>query len=139
MGRMNQFAVTFSADGRDLGLWSAAEGGGVGGDPTVHYPGGMRPAVNLGADVTTDALTLRKLEADLSDDDLEYLLDIVGTSRPCVADRQRLDARNASTRRPMLYRGTISNVNPSNVDSSSNDAALIEVVLAVTGKPQLVA
>jgi hypothetical protein len=127
------------AERHDLGIWSAAEGGGVGGDPSLHYPGAMRPPVSLGSDVETEALTLRKLEADLTDDDLAFLLDIVGSATPAVGSRQRLDARNKATRRPMLYTGTISNVNPSDVDSTSSDPALIEVVLAVTGKPQLVA
>lgn len=142
MSRQNQFAVTLTVgDGvnaRDLGLWSAAEGGGVGGDPVLHYPGAMRPAVSLGSDVTTEALTLSKLEADLTDDDLIYVLDIVGSNTAATASRQRLNAQNRSTRAPMLYRGTISRVTPSNVSSTSSDPALIQLVLSVTGKPTLV-
>jgi hypothetical protein len=97
MGRQNQFSVTLvvgqGAERRDLGIWSAAEGGGVGGDPSLHYPGAMRPAVSLGSDVETDALTLRKLEADLTDDDLAFLLDIVGSATPAVGSRQRRRGR----------------------------------------------
>lgn len=138
MGRQNQFAVTLTVGTSDLGVWAALEGGGVSGDPTMWYPGAMRPPVSLGADVETGAVTLRKLEDDLTDDQLALLLEVAGSDTECVASRQRLDGRNAATRRPIVYRGTLSAWNPSDVDASSNDPALIEIVLAVTGKPTLV-
>src|SRR4051794_24799052 len=107
MGRQNQVNVTFRLGGRDLGKWSAREGGGLDSDPTLHYPGGMEPPVSLGAQPATDDVTIRKLETNLSDDDLAYLLDAQGSSLAGIVVRQRLDGRNAATRRPMTWRGTV--------------------------------
>lgn len=137
MGRENQAAATLVVRGRDLGIWSAMEGGEVDSEETLHYPGAMRPAVSLGGDVATGNVTLQKLLADLSDDEVAHLYDCAGTPDPAVATKQLLDGRNASTRRPRVYRGTVKRVAEPNYDSTSNDRALIEVELTVTGKPTL--
>lgn len=137
MGRQNQFSATLVVGNRDLGLWAALEGGEMDADDNLHYPGAMTPPVSLGSVSNVGNVTLRKLEADLTDDDLAFLIDVQGTPTLGVATKQRLNAANQSTRRPLAYRGTVKTVTPATYDSTSNDAAQIEVVLTVTGKPTL--
>lgn len=137
MGRQQQQDATLNVGGRDLGPWAGLTGGDMDSDPTVFYPGGMRPARSLGGSTTTDEVTMSKLLDDLTDDDVRWLIDRQGTESPVVATRLFLDAANRATRRPLVYRGTLKRVGFGEYDAESSDPLLIEIELSITGKPTL--
>lgn len=135
MARSNQFAVTLTIAGRDLGQWDEVEGGGVGSSDTTFRPGGMRPRIALGGSKETDSLTLRRLY----DDDLAgnegFLYEQVGKPGNAVAVRQRLDANERPSGRPITYRGNLTTATPPDNSGEDDDPALFEVELTIGGPP----
>lgn len=137
MARQQQQDATVTIGGRNLGNWAGLDGGDVDSDPTVYFPGGMRPARSQGGSPSTDDVTVRKLLDDLTDDDVRYIIDQCGKSTPCVLTRLFLDAADRATRRPMVYRGTTKGFSIDEYDAESADPLLIHVTFTITGKPTL--
>jgi hypothetical protein len=137
MSTQQGFSVTLSKQGRDFGVWAGKSGGEVDRDVSDYYPGGMRPAVKLMGTSTTGDLTLRKLLADLSDDDVRSLLSDQQSDTQYTATQQRLTASDKAAGRPLSHRCVIKGVTYPDSDSSSSDAAEIQVVLSVFGVPTI--
>jgi hypothetical protein len=137
MSTQQGFNVTLSKQGRDFGTFAGKDGGEVDRDVTEYYPGGMRPARKLFGASTTGDVTVRKLVADLSDDDVRVLFADQQTEAEYTLTQQRLTASDRAAGRPLSQRGNIKTVTYPNSDSASSDAAEIQVVLSMIGTPQI--
>jgi hypothetical protein len=127
MATTRNYSVTLRKAGMDLGIWAEKSGGAVTREITDFYPGAMLPARKLTGVATTADLVVRKLEADLTDAQLRALYADV-EQRLTAADRPSGAARG--------YRGVISGITePDTAGGAGTDPAMIEITLAVVGKP----
>jgi hypothetical protein len=95
----------------------------------------MRPARKLFATPTTGDVTLRKLLADLTDDDVRALLTDQNTDTEYRATQQRLNAADSPRGSSFAWRGNVKTVTLPEFDGASSDPAEITVVLSVIGTP----
>lgn len=138
MSTTQQFNVTLAKQGRDFGVWAGRTGGEVDRDVTDYYPGGMRPARKLFGTPTTGDVTVRKLLADLTDDQVRVLLQDQGREDQVYSvTQQRLNAADSPRGAAWGWSGFVKTVTPPDADSGSSDAAEISVVLAVVGTPTI--
>jgi hypothetical protein len=137
MSTQQGFSVTVSKQGRDFGVFAGKTGGEVDRDVTEYYPGGMLPARKLLGVSTTGDLTVRKLVADLSDDDVRVLFSDQQQPTEYTVTQQRLTASDRAAGRPLSQRGVIKGVTYPDHDSSSSDAAEIQIVFSMIGVPQI--
>jgi hypothetical protein len=135
MSTQSQANVTLSKTGRDDGTWAGRTGGEVDRNVSDYYPGGMQPAKKLFAVPTTGDVTVRKLLADLTDDDVRALLADQNTDTVYSAVQQRLNAANSPKGASFAWKGNVKTVTLPEHDSSSSDAAEITVVLSIIGTP----
>src|SRR5262245_9657717 len=122
--RADQWLITASLDGVALGVFDKWTGGEVSADDQKYRPGGMQPHVSLGGPTTVDNVTGSRLAQPT--DDLHALIARVGKG-DLVCSRQALDADGNAFGRPLVYRGKLTRVGPNEIDSESNDAALLEL------------
>lgn len=145
MATQAQFSVTLSKaaqngrTARDYGVWAGKSGGESTRDVSDYYPGAMQPAVKEMGIPTTSDLTIRKREADLTDTDIAELYADMQSDSQYVCVVQRLTASDRTSGAPRSYRCVVMSVAPSDVDSSSSDAAEIQVTLSVFGLPTIAA
>jgi hypothetical protein len=132
-GRLDEYNVTVSVDGRDLGTWDKFSGGEVDSEETRFKPGNMRPSISLGGSVNIGNVTVSRLY------DLEkvhavthWLIDRVGEAI-VVVKKQPLDRYREPFGNPLVYRGVLKQINPPEHDSESSDAALLELEMVPQG------
>jgi hypothetical protein len=135
MSTQSQANVTLSKTGRDYGVWAGRTGGEVDRDVSDYYPGGMRPARKMFATPTTGDVTIRKLLADLTDDDVRALLTDQQTDVEYRATQQRLNAADSPRGASFAWRGNVKTVTLPEMDGGSSDPAEITVVLSIIGTP----
>jgi hypothetical protein len=99
----------------------------------------MLPARKLHGVATTSDLTVQKLEADLSDDQVRALYADMESDAIYTVVVQRLSGRDRVNGAPRSYRCTLMTVTPPDTSSSSADSAMIGVTLSVIGVPTLAA
>lgn len=137
MSTAQQFLVTFAKPGRDFGTWAGGTGGAADRNVSDYYPGGMQPARKLVGPPTTGDFTIRKLVADLTDDDVAVLFADQQTEAVYTATQQRLTAADRAAGRPISRRGIIKTVTYPPADASSANAAELEVVMSIIGTPSV--
>lgn len=131
-------SVTLSKTGMDFGIWAEKTGGGVDRDVSEFYPGGMQPARKLPGTSTTGDVTIRKLDADLTDAMIRELYADQKTLTEYTVTVQRLTAADKTSGAGRGYRGIVKSVNePDAASGAGADPALIEVVLSVSGTPTI--
>jgi hypothetical protein len=133
MSRADQYAVTVTADGTDLGVWDKLEGGEIDSEETKYKPGGMLPQVSLGGTVEVGNVTVSRL---LTLDDLlpkiRTLRGRVGKAN-MVVNRQTLDVDGNAYGDAWVYRGKLKTLTLPEVDSESSDAAVIALEITPAG------
>lgn len=133
MSRQDQYAVTFTLDGRDLGVWDKLSGGEIDSEETKYKPGSMAPSVSLGGSTEVGNLTVSRLYVLNRDhDNIHWMISRAGKGN-CVLSRQPLDADGNAYGRPLVYTGKLKTVTPPEVDSESSDAALLECEVTPAG------
>jgi hypothetical protein len=136
MATTRNYSVTLRKAGMDLGIWAEKSGGAVTREITDFYPGAMLPARKLTGVATTADLVVRKLEADLTDAQLRALYADVDTDTEYTGVVQRLTAADRPSGAARGYRGVISGITePDTAGGAGTDPAMIEITLAVVGKP----
>lgn len=125
--RQDQYSVSVSIDGDDYGVWDKMSGGGVDSTEQKYNPGGMAPEVTLGGKVTVDNVKVSRLY-DLQRDHttVKTIIGRVGKGR-VVVKKQPLDVDGNPFGNPLVYQGTLKTCTPPEVDSESNNAALVEL------------
>lgn len=145
MATQQAFSVTLSkaAQGgraaRDYGVFAGKTGGESTRDASDYYPGAMRPPLKSTGTPTTSDVSIRKREADLTDDDMRELYFDLATDTELVCVVQRLSAADRPVGAPRSYRCVVVGVTPSDVDSGSSDTAELTVTLSVFGLPTVAA
>jgi hypothetical protein len=136
MSRQDQYAVTLTVDGNDLGIWDKLEGGEVDSEESKYKPGNMGAHISLGGSVEVGNITVSRLY-DLNRDHIgalgiHWLISRVGKGN-CVVNRQPLDTDGNAFGTPLVYTGKLKTVSPPEVDSESADAALLECEITPAG------
>lgn len=133
MSRQDQYAVSVSIDGTDTGIWDKLSGGEIDSEETKYKPGGMATAVSLGGSVEVGNVTVSRLYVLPRDHAvIKTWINRVGKAT-VVVTKQSLDVDGNSFGSPLVYQGTLKTVTPPEVDSESNDAALVELEVTCSG------
>lgn len=131
--REDTWLISLSIDGRDLEVWDKISGGEVDSEESKYRPGGMAAEISLGGTRTIGEITISREYDRLRDHPLlSWLFNRVGAGR-CVIGRQPLDYNGAPSGNPTTYTGTLKTVTPPDVDSMSNDPALLELAVTPDG------
>lgn len=131
--RQDQWSNTVTINGRPLGIWATLSGGDVEADNAKYRPGGMQPQIDLGGPTSTSDVTLARL---LTREDwlIVRLLMQFGVGRArVVVSRQPLDADGNPFGKPIVYRGTLTHVEPGDTDADSGDAQTWQITVSVGG------
>lgn len=147
MSRADQYNVNVTIDGVNSGTWDKMTGGETDSEETKYRPGNMGEAISLGGSRMTGNVTLQRLY-DIPRDHLGHW---PGGAGLAIADlRQRagratvviseqplnINGKVQDGVKPLTYSGTLKRVATPDVDSESNDAALIEIEVTVAGDPK---
>lgn len=132
--RQNQYDIEVTVDGTALGTFDTFEGGEVDSDDTRYRPGKMAPAISLGGQRTVSAITVTRLHTLDRDNGLvHWLSERVGKGQVTIV-KQPLDVNgSAGFFRPLVYTGILKTVTPPSADSSSDDAAMLELQVTPNG------
>jgi hypothetical protein len=131
--RQDQYAITMTIDGTDLGVWDKLEGGEIDSEETQYKPGSMGSSISLGGSVNVGTLTVSRLYVLNRDHDrIHWLIGRAGKGS-AVVNRQPLDADGNAYGRPLVYTGKVKSVAPPEVDSEGSDAALLAVEITPAG------
>jgi hypothetical protein len=131
--RQDQFAITASVDGRDLGVFETFSGGEIDSEETTYKLGAMGPRVSLGGSVNVGNVTIGKL-SDLvwSQSIIHWLIGRAGKGTLTIK-KQPLDVDGNAFGRPLTYTGKLKQVTPPEADANSSDAAVLELELTPAG------
>lgn len=133
MSRADQYAVTVTADGANLGIWDKLEGGEIDSEETKYKPGGMLPQVSLGGTVEVGNVTVSKLYSlDDTAVQMRNLRGRVGKAN-MVVNRQSLDVDGNAYGPAWVYQGKLKTLNLPEVDSESSDAAIVALEITPAG------
>lgn len=133
MSRQDQYAITLTVDGVNLGVWDKLEGGEIDSEELQYRPGNMGAQVSLGGSVQVGTLTVSRLYTLNRDHDrVHWLIGRVGKGQ-AVLNRQPLDVDGNAYGRPLVYTGKVKSVAPPEVDSEGSDAALLAVEITPAG------
>jgi hypothetical protein len=133
--REDTWLISLSIDGRDLEVWDRWSGGEIDSDDSKYRPGGLAAEISLGGTRTVGNITLGRDYDYLRDHPLlPWLISKVGTGRASIG-RQPLDLTGSPQGVPLTYTGTLKAVTPPDIDSMSNDAAILELEFSLDGYP----
>lgn len=131
--REDTWLISLSLDGRDLEVWDTFSGGEIDSDESKYRPGGMAAEVSLGGTRTLGEITVGREYDYLRDHPIvPWLVNRVGSGR-CIVGRQPLDVNGVPQGTPTTYTGTLKTLTLPDIDSMSNDPALIELAITPDG------
>jgi hypothetical protein len=133
--RADTWLITVGVNGIHTGIWDVKEGGDVDSNELTYKPGGMVDPISLGGSRNVNNVTLRRnyrLGRDHSQS--QRWLNWVGKGS-VVITQQPLDQDGNAWGKPIVYNGTLKRVKLPDHDSSSSDAAMIEIEVTVSGIP----
>src|SRR5215831_15972904 len=131
--RKDQYDITVTVAGRNLGTWDKLTGGDIDSDEMTYKPGGMGNRISLGgstnvANVIVSVLyDLQKIHAVV-----HWLIPRVGMAN-VVVKKQPLDVTGNAWGRAIVYTGKLKRITPPEVDSEAVDAALLELEMTPVG------
>jgi hypothetical protein len=133
MSRKDQYRLTVSLDGNDLGVFDKMSGGEIDSDELKYKPGGMAPEISLGGSVSVGNVTVERLY-DLSRDHqtVKGIIARVGKGAVTV-NKQPLDVDGNAYGAPIVYQGQLKTCTPPEVDSEANDAATVQLEISSAG------
>lgn len=133
MSRLDQYSVSVSVNGLNLGVFDKMTGGNIDSEELKYKPGGMAPHVSLGGSVNVSNVMVSRLY-DLARDHtrIPLLKGLVGKGSVTVR-KQPLDINGAAYGKPIVYTGILKALNPPEPDSESNAAALLELEVSTVG------
>lgn len=122
--KVDQFLVSATVDGRDMGIWDTKEGGETDSEETRYRPGGG-PEESLGGSTTVTQVTATRMFRRGRDDTaLRYLRSKAGHGEVILKVITK-DADGNPWADGETYRGVLKRVSPPTVDSNSNDVAMV--------------
>lgn len=133
--REDTWLTSLSIDGVDLEVWDRWSGGEIDSDESKYRPGGMASEISLGGTRTVGNITVGRNYDYLRDHPrVPWLISRVGAGRG-VLGRQPLDINGNPQGAPLTYTGTLKTVTPPDIDSTSNDPAILELEFTLDGYP----
>lgn len=129
------FRVTVTVAGRDLGVWDTFEGGQVGSDSELYYPGGMADGVALIGLVGTEEVTVsRFFDAELHALDKGFLTNNINGE--ITIGKQALTRTKDGVEGALeTFRGVLTGVGTPQHDSNGNSVSMIELTATISGLP----
>ena len=131
--RKDHWKVSVKVDDRDLGVFDVQTGGETDSDELKYKPGGMAPAVSLGGSVTVgQVIVSRNYRGDRDAQLVHWLLGRVGKGQVIVR-KDHLDQDRNVFAAALVTQGVLKRVTPPEVDSTSTEAAVIEIEVTPAG------
>jgi hypothetical protein len=125
--------VTVVVDGTHLGTFDVQTGGESDTDELTYKPGGMNAVISLGGSVTIgQVIVSRYYDHQRDDPQLHWLLSRVGKGQVKIT-KTSLDVNGQPWGKALVYTGVLKRVTPPEVDSTSTDAATIEMEITPAG------
>jgi hypothetical protein len=131
--RKDMFDVTVKVDDVKLKTFDVLTGGESDTDELTYKPGAMSAPISLGGSTTIGQVIVSRL-FDLQRDNsqLHWLLSRVGKGQVTIT-KQPLDVNGSPFGKALVYTGVLKRVTPPEVDSTSTDAATIELEITPAG------
>lgn len=134
--RKDQYRITVTVDGRTLPAphaWDTLTGGEIDSEELKYKPGAMAPEISLGGTVTVGQVVVGRIyDLDRDHVNIHWLIGRVGKGH-VVVKKQPLDIDGNAFGRALVYQGKLKRVLPPEVDSTSTDAAILEVEVTPQG------
>src|SRR5215831_13401885 len=131
--RVDQYDITVTCDGRNLGTWDKLTGGEIDSEETTFKPGGMGNRISLGGSVNVGNVVVSRLyDLQKVHAVVHWLLPRVGKGSVTVK-KQPLDVDGNPWGRALVYTGKLKQVTPPEVDSEASDAALLALEMTPVG------
>lgn len=131
--RRDQYDVRVSVAGQNLGTFDSLTGGETDSEELSYKPGAMAATVSLGGTVTVGQVVVARLYQLDRDHLLVHDLQEKAGRAQVVITKQPLDPDGIAFGKPLVYRGTLKRVTPPEVDSTSTEAALLELEVTPAG------
>jgi hypothetical protein len=129
--RQDTWLISCVLEGRDLGIWDTSDGGEKDSDENKYPPGGMLAEISLGGRPSVGELTVSRYYDATRDHPLfSFYNRHVGAGRGSVGFTP-LDFHGNPQGPPFVYSGTLKTFTPPTVDSTSQDAAMVELHFTV--------
>lgn len=134
MSRQDNYNVTLTVNGRQMGTYDKMEGGELDSDEVKYRSGNMGSQRSLGGPRMVGNITLTDLfeHTQADRERLRFLLANAGHGAATVV-KQPLDADGNANVDPLVYTGTLKTVTPGPVDSNSNEADTYDLVISAEG------
>ncbi len=125
--RTDTWQVSIVLEGRDIGIWDTSDGGEKDSDENKYNPGGMVGEFSLGGRPTIGELTTTRYYDIVRDHPLFGFFNALVGGGKGVIGFTPMDFQGNVSGAPFKYTGTLKAFHPPKVDSSSQDAAMIEL------------
>jgi hypothetical protein len=133
MSREDQYNVTVSIDGTNLGTYDKMSGGEIDSDETKYRPGNLGPHVSLGGSILVGNVTVQRLYDLARDHSIVAFLKAAVGKGTMVVSKQSLDVNGNAYGKPVVYTGRFKTLTLPDVDSESSDAALVQLEMTPFG------
>lgn len=133
MSRQDQYDVSVSLDGRNLGTFDKMTGGNIDSTETKYKPGAMAPQISLGGSIEVGNITVSRLYVLGRDHPLVPLLKQAVGRGSVVVKKQPLDVNANPFGQPVVYTGILKQLTLPEADSESTSAALMEIEVSSAG------
>ena len=133
MSRLDQYSVTVSLDGANLGTFDKMTGGTADSEDAKYRPGAMGDEIALGGPATTENVTVTRRYLLERDHALFVTLRNARGRGRVVVRRQPLDADRNPYGDPAVFTGILKAVKAPEPDSMSGDAAMLELEVSTDG------
>jgi len=134
MSRQDQYNVTVSVAGTNLGTFDKMSGGDFDSEETKYKPGAMAPQISLGGSQTVTNITVSRLYVLERDHPLIPWLKAQVGRGVVVVSKQPMDINEHPFGSPIVYQGILKKVVPPPADSGATSTpALIEFEVSTGG------
>jgi hypothetical protein len=125
--RQDTWQVSVNLEGRDLGIFDTTDGGEKDSDENKYNPGGMVGEISLGGRPTIGELTTSRYYDVKRDHPLfSFINALVGSGRGTIGFTP-MDFQGNVSGPPFKYSATLKTFTPPTSDSTSQDAAMMEL------------
>jgi len=134
VSRQDQYNVTVSVAGTNLGTFDKMTGGDFDSEETKYKPGAMGPQIVLGGSKSISNIVLSRLYSLTRDHPImEWLQHQTGVGA-CVVTKQPLDINEHPFGKPLIYQGILKKATPPQADSEATTTpAMLELEVSTSG------
>jgi len=134
MSRQDQYNVTVTIDGIQLGTFDTFKGGEIDSEETKYKQGGMVPEISLGGSISVSNIILERLYVLVRDHpQVGVMKSKVGKGEVIVV-KQPLDINAVPFGAPIVYQGKLKKYSPPPTDSMAKGTpALLTIEVSTAG------